>query len=190
MCFLYFKISIYVKKFNQYKSISIQEQNSHISSFAPVAYLGGKGYTHFGIIFPDLFPFVYTYKLFVFTNSAFSRTYIKLLTKDSSLVEMNKLPIHTVIRMSIKNSMLSEKSLKQTSTYYIIPFMWSSRTGQIESMMRKKIRIEFPSIWVRQGLPGKKHDRTLQGDANVFYILKGAWDSQMHAFVKTRWMHS
>lgn len=61
------------------------------------------------IIFPDFFLFVYTHKLFVFTNSAISRRYVKPLTKDSSLVEMNKLPIHTVTRMSIKNSMLSEK---------------------------------------------------------------------------------
>lgn len=103
---------------------------------------------------------------------------------------MNKPPIYTVIRMSIKNSMLSEKRFIQASTYYIIPLIWSSRTGQIESMMEKKNKIVFPSIWGREGLPGKRHDRTLQGDANVFYILIGAWDSQIHAFVKTQWMHS
>lgn len=75
------------------------------------------------MIFPDFLLFVYTHKLFVFTNSAFSRRYVKPLTKDSCLVETNKLPIHTVTRMSTKNSRLSEKRLIQTSTYYIIPFI-------------------------------------------------------------------
>lgn len=56
--------------------------------------------------------------------------------------------------------------------------------------MVKKIRIEFPARWGRQGFTGRRHSRTLQGDANVLYILTGGWDSQMHAFVKTQRMYS
>lgn len=61
-----------------------------------------------------------------------------------------------------QNITLNKRSFVQESTYYMIPFTWSSRTET--NMWEKQNNGSFWGVGWEQEVTGKKHEGTLWGD--------------------------
>lgn len=88
--------------------------------------------------------------------------------------------IHVATWMNLKSIMLSERSFMQKSTYYMIKFM------RFQDKQNYSKKIKTVVAFDEMGRNRLERDmRELSGMLVMFYIVTGAWVTQVYVFVKT-----